>query len=145
MLTEKCNLIDSNGICRLMNQKAVENCHCPHYTPFEIPTCGLCGNPTLDRMLYVGSGNKCLYICHNCKNKTGTSAFCQKAERCLLREYDGPLPLMIMKTIQQGPVVAQMQVPNPEVISATCHFCGCWDGEGCAREWGVCDKYAAIL
>ena len=142
MRTAKCSLIDQNGICRLMNQKAPDDCGCPHYTPNEIPVCGLCGNPTLDGMLLV-VGESAEPICGNCKRKTGTCALCQNSTQCLFLNYDGPLPKVVMKTIQQGNMVAQTQIPNPEVISATCHFCECWNGEECGRAYGTCEKYVA--
>ena len=144
MINQKCALIDGNGNCRLMNVPAVDNCRCPHYTSVEPAACRFCGAHTLDPLLFEAADGSFDYICGNCKQKSGTCALCEKGRRCLYQEYSGPLPQMIMQTIRQGNAIMQTQVPNPEVIRATCHFCECWDGEGCGREFGTCGKYQRV-
>ena len=40
-----------------------------------------------------------------------------------------------MKTIQQGIMIVQQQVPNPERIEKYCKVCNCWDDEyGCFKQ-----------
>ena len=143
-LNSKCALIGPDGICLMTRQKAVENCHCPFYCATEIPVCGKCGTPNLDPFLIENANGEYVNMCGNCQKRRGTCVWCVKANKCMLQEYDGPLPKMVMRRIQQGNAVIQTQIPNPEVISATCHFCECWDGEGCGREFGTCGKYEEV-
>ena len=45
------------------------------------------------------------------------------------------LPQMVMKTIQQGIMIVQQQVPNPKRIEKYCKVCNCWDDEyGCFKQ-----------
>ena len=80
-MLDKCALIDPNGNCRLLRQKAVDNCHCPHYTAVEPAVCRFCGQPSLDTMLFEASNGEWEHICGNCKQKTGTCYFCEKSEQ----------------------------------------------------------------
>ena len=70
---------------------------------------------------------------------------CAKAMPCHLTDesYKPHLPVVVMRRIQQGNMVAQTQTINPDRVKEICVAeCECWDGEGCARrDFGVCAKY----
>ena len=70
---------------------------------------------------------------------------CSLAAPCKLTDenYKPHLPIVVMKRFQQGNMMIQKQVINPDRVKEICiDACECWDGEGCARrDFGVCAKY----
>lgn len=117
-----------------------------HTTPDQLGTCAYCGQlffgPAILERLEDGSF---IELCHSCQNKFGTCQMCADFKRCKLTDesYMPRIPVMVIKTIQQGHMAARVQVVNPDRIDAICKAeCKCWDGEGCARrDFGTCAKY----
>jgi hypothetical protein len=50
-----------------------------------------------------------------------------------------------MQTRQDGNVIIQEQIRNPEREAITCKLCECWNGEECGRAYGMCGKYEGVL
>lgn len=141
----KCSFIDQNGICQLMREPAPEDCKCPHYTAAPLNQCVFCKQITLDGVFILNKEDKPFPICKNCSTAFGTCRACQESAECRFQSDPSPIPPVIMETRQQGNMVIQQQVINPERVKITCALCECWSGEECWRQTaGTCGKYKEI-
>lgn len=142
----KCSLIDEQGNCRILHQPAAEGCKCPHYQTTEIQKCGICGRAALKMPLLQTKGNEWKYICGDCYKQLDTCALCAKHAYCAFKQDPSPIPLMVMQTVQKGPMLMQTQVPNPDRVAATCKICACWNTEleQCNRAGGFCSNYQEV-
>jgi hypothetical protein len=139
----KCALIDNNGMCMILHQKAVKNCKCPNYTSL-LNYCGICGNADLNPLLCQLSGDQWVPICANCYSKFDTCEMCTEKSTCLFETDENPEPQFIIQTFQQNNMIMQKQVPNPKRIAATCHYCKCWNAteQICnKRTFNTCSRY----
>ena len=74
-------------------------------------------------------------VCSRCNSLRGTCGRCAYGDDCAFFQEEDGLPQMVMKTIQQGIMIVQQQVPNPERIEKYCKVCNCWDDEyGCFKQ-----------
>ena len=144
-----CALVDPESRICQMNRRKVEldeDFCSKHVEPSELGECAYCGQlfmrPGYLEQLEDGSF---IEFCHSCQEKFGTCHMCAKAMPCHLTDesYKPHLPVVVMRRIQQGNMVAQTQTINPDRVKEICVAeCECWDGEGCARrDFGVCAKY----
>lgn len=144
-----CALVDPESYVCQMNRRKVDldKDFCSKYVePSELGECAYCGQlfmrPGYLEQLEDGSF---IEFCHSCQEKFGTCAMCSHLSKCQLADerVRPDLPVMVIKTIQQGNMRMQTQIVNPARIDAICKAeCECWDGEGCARrDFGCCAKY----
>ena len=112
--------------------------------------CDMCGQPIVSPTgtLVVEIDNGYHVLCQSCAPHYHTCNTCIVGDKCTFQDmslYPSISPI-IMKTQQQGMMVVQTQVKNPEREKVTCHNCGCWNEEnGCMREvLGCCSSYIYI-
>lgn len=102
--------------------------------------CAFCGRP-----LQKGEGviphETTLLLCNPCGHTLlWHCGSCEYKVNCKFDAYDGPEPKTVLQTIQQGNMVAQVQVPNVELQEKICSTCSCGDFVKCHLSAG-CDKY----
>lgn len=69
MYQKPCALIQ-NGICPLLQVRAVEKCRCPYYTSSPPPKCHICGQTFL-KLPIVEINGQWEYVCGNCLIRLG--------------------------------------------------------------------------
>ena len=138
-------------VCRVM-QMEVDAAHeaCARYASEEnTVTCELCGNCILltDSILYVEEDRNHI-TCGQCAEKSGTCSTCICVKECVFQTDPSPVPQVVQKRIQQGPMVQIVQVMNPDRIAITCKMgCKCWDAENetCYKQTcGTCGQYKIV-
>lgn len=106
--------------------------------------CGECHKPlrnlATDGVIAISrNGKKSKLLCASCLAALSTCARCKNNITCSYQSYTGPEPKIINKTIRQGNMVMQTQIPNPEVVDKTCGKCLCnYTDLGCMRQQGYC-------
>ncbi len=106
--------------------------------------CGECHKPlqnlATDGVIAISrNGKKSKLLCASCLAALSTCARCKNITTCSYQSYSGPEPKIVNKTIRQGNMVMQTQIPNPEVIEKTCGKCLCnYPDLGCMRQQGYC-------
>lgn len=78
-------------------------------------------------------------LCNKCAQFLYTCDTCKHGADCALKCYNQP-DLFVIKTIQQGNMILQTQVINPEVIKRVCGNCVCESPVNC-QSIHTCDKY----
>lgn len=74
-------------------------------------------------------------VCSRCNSLRGTCGRCIYGYDCAFFQVEDGLPQMVMKTVQQGIMIVQQQVPNPERIEKYCKVCNCWSEDyGCFKQ-----------
>lgn len=104
--------------------------------------CDFCGNVASPPIIDYDK-----ILCSNCNSLSGTCAACKKNDYCAFEEDPDPMPRVISREIQRGPIITVAQVPNPERIEKFCKpTCPCFDPSfGCSRQYNTCYKYVYIL
>ena len=120
---------------------------CPWYkNKGENKVCDLCGR-TSELVYYdVTDPNNIKFVCVDCLNKFGTCYVCKNSNICAF-SADQSSPDYVMKQVQQGHMIAQVQVLNPDKIAIYCVKCCCWNKEEkyCYKqEIGTCGKYNEV-
>lgn len=133
-----CGLRDpSQPVCLLTGRKinpAADYCSVYCRNPHK---CTHCGKIVLDFIIEEPN-----IFCYQCLDRLSTCEGCSKYIPCGFETDPSPIPKMIVKTIRQGPIIQQMQIPNPDRIAITCKLnCPCWNGEYCGRETNYCTNY----
>ena len=84
-----------------------------------------------------------LLLCANCAPQLYSCRGCANRERCGIQINEKNIPPTIVKTIQQGGNVIQMQIPNPELVKVYCTNCCCAINENhCGRQTtGLCNNW----
>lgn len=134
-------------VCSITGLPAADDGYCDHHT-YEVDKCALCGAPLIikDGTLIVqfDDGNYGT-LCHQCMQQYGTCHSCTHLNECKFMDtsYRPDLPPVIMKTVQQGMMMVQTQVKNPDRENECCPGCTCYDvNNGClASILGTCQSY----
>jgi hypothetical protein len=112
--------------------------------------CKYCGRIDPNPIVEYISETETRVMCRNCYSLFNSCASCQYGN-CALESYQGPLPIWVMETIRQGNMVAQRQIPNPEVVKITCMVgCKCYEGDdqgpiAChRRQHQICRNYSEV-
>lgn len=140
----------STQVCDILKLAVQENDEaCKRYADNEtIVTCELCGRKTLGGSEVIFMEDKIHVTCAECANKTGTCATCINVKQCAFETDPSPIPQVVQKRIQQGPMVQIVQIMNPDRIAITCKMgCDCWDTESetCYKQTcGTCGKYKIV-
>lgn len=106
--------------------------------------CGECHKPlqnlATDGVIAISrNGKKSKLLCASCLAALNSCARCKNYTTCSFQSYTGPEPKIVNKTIRQGNMVMQTQIPNPEVVDKTCGKCLCnYPDLGCMRQQGYC-------
>lgn len=84
-----------------------------------------------------------LLLCEDCGTHFWTCATCDISRRCLVQENSKHIQPYIMQTVQQGNMIIQQQIPNPELTKQYCEEdgCQCWHSDSktcCRQQIGVC-------
>ena len=107
--------------------------------------CFICGGAP-EVPIFTEDGTFIKYLCGRCLKIPAQCGLCEKAQICPFETDSSPLPKVVMKTIQQGNMMLQTQIKNPERIEITCKTqCPCFSEEfGCLKENGICGDYAEM-
>lgn len=150
----KCTWYDkSRSVCRIFNLETdAEKDVCFSFAS-EALVCPICGRefPRKFGVVEVKDNDYCEIICKECADKMGTCFTCKHKEGCLMSENPEHIPPYVVKTIRQGNMVMQRQVPNEELINKTCKSgCACCIpedyGSGCGRNLNsTCGNYECCL
>jgi hypothetical protein len=104
-------------------------------------TCPLCGRAFESGGIYLNEAPH-LLLCNECGTRFWTCATCDTSRRCLVQENPKHIQPVIFQTIQQGNMVIQQQVPNPELTKQYCEVeCQCWHSDSktcCRQQLSVC-------
>lgn len=106
--------------------------------------CEFCGRevPSNQIVVDVDSTERVHLVCTECIQYWDTCPTCVNGMHCAFDEDQSGIPKAVMKTVQQGNMVMQAQVRNPELIEKTCKTCPCFDEKiGCARQNMWCGSY----
>ena len=137
-----CGILDKQqNVCPLLrSQVDPDKDYCTKHTT-ELNQCELCGHPTLTPF-YTRDGDNWHIFCQECIHKLNSCSFCKKVTECLFETDPSPIPKMIQRRIQQGPMVTVATVKNPERIRQTCmNGCPCYDSEfDCMRQFNYCER-----
>lgn len=103
--------------------------------------CDICGKPIVtSSFLQQDDEGNWVKICNQCNNLLNTCQLCTCAHVCEFETNPDPMPKTIVKTIQQGNMVMQTQIKNPDRIAKFCYGCPCWMGDGidaCGKEFNI--------
>ena len=137
------------GKCTYLQQSVAEDQDaCAGYASEEDKiTCEICGRQTLRRNVVIFNEERVHLVCGDCAEKNGTCQTCLERKTCPFETDPSPLPKVVQKRIQQGPMVQIMQIKNPERVNITCRAgCPCWDEENftCGKEQGWCCQHEIV-
>ena len=110
--------------------------------------CEICGKPVpYPPLVEVYEGHAPVIVCQDCCAQLGFCNRCKEAKFCSFETDPSPLPKVVEKRIQKGPMISVVQVKNPARTAITCEKdCPCFDPEfGCLKEHGTCGKYEVKL
>ena len=85
-----------------------------------------------------------ILLCPECTPRMSGCYGCVHGNECAFETDPSPIPKLVQKQIQQGPMIQIIQVRNPDRIAQTCAInCKCWDGKNnkCNKENDHCDYY----
>ena len=146
---QKCGHYQKPEVCLLKNTQINPEGLCHNYTesPF---ICEVCGKHLIAESVNYTTGIESPFhiVCINCLHQMYTCGTCIEAQTCKFEnDQTIPEPAYVMQTIQQGPVISQMQVKNPKRINLTCKVnCPCFvDGDCIRAAGGYCDKYKCAV
>ena len=107
--------------------------------------CETCGRQT-DQQVLCRDGDTWHILCPNCASQLNTCSFCKNVQTCVFETDPSPIPKMIQRRIQQGPMVTVATVKNPERIRQTCmNGCPCYDSEfDRMRQFNYCERMEYI-
>ena len=106
-------------------------------------TCNYCGRQPASIINQDGTG-----ACLNCAQAFNTCNLCTHSLKCRFETDPSPLPMQIQRTIQQGNMIVQTIVPNPERIKLCCPGCPCYSEDPfiCKRAVaGTCGNYSEYI
>ena len=141
-----CVLKTQDGFhCDLTNWeiKPLEDSCFRHTRSFT--SCELCNMPITGKKYLEFINDEYHVLCASCSSKMYTCQLCGEGQQCLFLTDPSPIPKTIMKTIQQGNMVMQTQVRNPEREKITCTKCICWIESECQKENGRCKNFKHTL
>lgn len=150
----KCAWYDtSRSLCRVFGLKTDAQKDTCFSFAAEALFCPICGKefPHKLSVIEYRNNNKYDIICQDCSAKIGTCFTCKNNKGCLMSENPENIPPYIVKTIRQGNMVVQRQVPNDELVDKTCKSgCACCIseeyGSGCGRSLNnTCGNYQYCL
>lgn len=97
-------------------------------------TCKYCGHQSANEII-LGDDGKVAAVCPSCSKLLYTCITCNyRNVPCTFALYNGPKPKVVVKQIQQGPMVSRVQVMNPELEEELCGKCVCkGHGQGCPK------------
>ena len=107
----------------------LENDFCSWHTSLSNSyTCPICGQKKKQKEFYVYPfDDKVAIICQDCAPHMSSCLTCDSKDKCDFQN-DHSEPPVVMKTIQQGMMMMQVQVKNPKLIVKHCQKCRCSDG-----------------
>lgn len=106
--------------------------------------CNYCGRENPQLIFTVFNDNAPTAMCPNCAQVIGTCGLCTNSVKCEFESNPSPLPKMVMKTVQQGNMIMQTTIPNPDRIKALCPSCACYSEDPficCRHVAGTCKNY----
>lgn len=146
-----CLLRSREGLCQTAKRPVNENDEaCRWYVDTSNTVeCELCGNTILTRDSYLFNEDRVHITCGECATKKmGRCATCMCVKECTFETDPSPIPQVVQKRIQQGPMTQIIQVMNPDRIAITCRMgCKCWDNENniCHKQnSSTCGQYQCL-
>ena len=135
-----------NQSCVLLKARRAENDYCSSHSTSPL-VCATCQSYILGKSFIYSVGNAYVEVCEKCHTAIPTCAGCKNSVQCAFNDDPNPLPKIVMQTVQQGNMMMQTQVRNPERIKLFCENCPCYNAEdrACDRECNVCAQYNCIF
>lgn len=100
--------------------------------------CDICGQPISGKLIVDNSKPQIKIICEQCESQMYTCYLCERVQKgiCDFESNSSPIPPVIQKRIQRGPIQTVANIPNPDRIEITCKKgCPCYHEENwCLRQ-----------
>jgi len=104
----------------------------------SVPRCDMCGLLTMQGIL-TETEEGWLLICENCYSSFGTCVTCTQA--CGVQNDTSGISKSILQQMQQGNMIIQTTVMNPELVNKYCPSCRCYIDNQCHRQYQNCKNY----
>lgn len=138
-----CGFLDSQkNVCLVSGQtKEPDKDYCSTGRK-TVHKCAHCGILLLNEILTIDSDDQVHFLCDKCALGLNTCAACKSINTCSFETDPSPLPKLVQKRIQQGPMTQITQIRNPERENITCRKnCPCFSEEfGCMRQFNYCNN-----
>ena len=142
----ECDHRAPEGLCKVFKVPvSADRVACPaQLTKNSSFTCEFCGRKVPSREMTIFSEEGTIrYACPACAEHSGHCTLCAQRE-CSFESDPSPLPKIVQKRIQQGPMTSITQIKNPDRIAVTCAKgcpCYCAEDNACNRESNTCGNY----
>lgn len=105
--------------------------------------CEICGRQILIPIIDVTNSERHIITCVECHGHFGTCEMCSKSNDCSFETDPSPIPKMVQRRVQNGPMISVTTIPNPDRVAITCQInCSCFHQEfGCLKQNGTCGNY----
>lgn len=114
--------------CRISKMYISDEDFCSYHCE-DPQTCFFCGSPLIPHSdsLVIEVDDGYAALCPNCAQHYGTCPTCIHQNECKFMDqnFRPDIPPVVMKTQQQGMMVVQTQVKNPERENICCPGCIC--------------------
>ena len=144
---KSCAVLAPNApVCQLKDiQVDPEVDYCSKHTTF-LERCEICGR-VLDKehsILQFKDNTYVRTVCEKCNLLAKTCQLCKHVGKCFFETDPSPIPKIIEKRIQQGPMITVMQIRNPERVDYCCKEkkCSCFSEEynDCMKNYNYCEN-----
>lgn len=132
----ECALRAPNGVQCMLDGRAISaEDFCSNFKKTLI-RCDICGHLMGTTPILETIDNTTYQSCPACNKAFGTCPTCDQARICPFETDPSPIPKVVQRKVQQGPMIAVTDVRNPERIRITCEKnCKCYDASfGCLKQ-----------
>lgn len=95
---------------------------CSWHKNNDTQKCIFCNNT--DDLILIQTDNDVVAVCSEHYNVYYSCKFCRYSTQCGFAQ-DQSEPAYVMKQVQQGPMILQQQVKNPNLVQRHCSKCRC--------------------
>ncbi len=116
----------------------LDNDYCSRHSN-TVLSCDACGRTIVKENSVIHIEDEDYLLCSQCHNMSKTCAVCGNYSVCPFeQDTENPMPKTVTKTIRNGTMVMQTEIPNLERIEALCPKCKCWmAGLGCMKKHNI--------
>ena len=146
---DTCGFRDADRNICLLRQIKIDpiNDFCSNHKS-HVLYCEKCHNLIFEKPHFVMDGpDKHHILCHRCAAALSSCLFCNHCSTCDFETNPSPLPKIVQKQIQRGPIITVTNIKNPDRIAITCkNGCPCYHPEnGCMRQFYYCGNIEHIF
>lgn len=144
---ETCGFLDpTQNACEVFRTRIdPQTFYCERHTyANKLYECQKCGKKLIKPVIDMTLPEHPILLCPECTPRMSGCYGCVHGNECAFETDPSPIPKLVQKQIQQGPMIQIVQVRNPDRIAQTCAInCKCWDGKNnkCNKENDHCDYY----